>query len=73
MMQDDPPVTSAVDIFVKDLGIVLGEGRTLKAGLPLSAAAMQMFLAASGLGHGAADDSQVIRAYRALNGAGAKR
>jgi 3-hydroxyisobutyrate dehydrogenase len=73
MMQSDPPVTSAVDIFVKDLGIVLGEGRALKAGLPLSAAAMQMFLAASGLGHGAADDSQVIRAYRALNGAGAKR
>ena len=39
---------------------------------PLSAAAMQMFLAASGLGHGAADDSQVIRAYRALNGAARK-
>ena len=73
MMQDDPAVTSAVDIFIKDLGIVLGEARTLKAGLPLSAAAMQMFLAASGLGHGAADDSQVIRAYRALNGAGAKK
>jgi L-threonate 2-dehydrogenase len=73
MMQSDPAVTSAVDIFVKDLGIVLGEGRALKAGLPLSAAAMQMFLAASGLGHGAADDSQVIRAYRALNGEGVKR
>jgi 3-hydroxyisobutyrate dehydrogenase len=43
------------------------------AGLPLSAAALQMFLAASGLGHGAADDSQVIRAYRALNGAGVKK
>jgi L-threonate 2-dehydrogenase len=73
LMAGEPPVTSAVDIFVKDLGIVLGEARALKAGLPLSAAAMQMFLAASGLGHGAADDSQVIRAYRALNGAGAKR
>ncbi len=72
MMQADPAVTSAVDIFVKDLGIVLGEARALKAGLPLSSAAMQMFLAASGLGHGAADDSQVILAYRALNGAGKK-
>ncbi len=70
MMSDDPPVTSAVDIFVKDLGIVLGQARELKAGMPLSSAAMQMFLAASGLGHGAADDSQVIRAYRALNGGG---
>ncbi|MBK9133842.1 MAG: NAD(P)-dependent oxidoreductase [Betaproteobacteria bacterium] len=69
MMMDEPPVTSAVDIFVKDLGIVLGQGTQMRQGLPLAAAAMQMFLAASGLGHGAADDSQVIRAYRALNGA----
>ncbi len=68
MMMDDPPVTSAVDIFVKDLGIVLDQGKAQRLGLPLAAAAMQMFLAASGLGHGAADDSQVIRAYRALNG-----
>ena len=29
MMQSDPPVTSAVDIFVKDLGIVLGQAREL--------------------------------------------
>ena len=68
MMQDDPPVTSAVDIFVKDLGIVLDQARQMRQGLPLTAAAMQMFLAASGLGHGKADDSQVIRAYRAMNG-----
>jgi len=68
MMQDDPPVTSAVDIFVKDLAIVLDQGRQMRQGLPVAAAAMQMFLAASGLGHGKADDSQVIRAYRALNG-----
>jgi 3-hydroxyisobutyrate dehydrogenase len=70
MMTAEPPVTSAVDIFVKDLGIVLDQGRRARQGLPLAAAAMQMFLAASGLGHGAADDSQVIRAYRALNGKG---
>ena len=70
ILDGDYTPLSSVNIFVKDLGIVLGEARALKAGLPLSAAAMQMFLAASGLGHGAADDSQVIRAYRALNGAG---
>jgi 3-hydroxyisobutyrate dehydrogenase len=67
MLQDDPPVTSAVDIFVKDLGIVLEAGRDTKAALPLSALAHQMFLAVSGQGHGDLDDSQVIRAYRALN------
>lgn len=73
MMMNDPPVTSAVDIFVKDLGIVLDQGKLARQGLPLAAAAMQMFLAASGLGHGGADDSQVIRAYRALNGAAQKK
>lgn len=68
MLEAEPEVTSAVDIFVKDLGIVLEAGRGSRAALPLAALAHQLFLAASGAGHGAADDSQVIRAYRALNG-----
>jgi len=68
MLQDAPEVTSAVDIFVKDLGIVLQAGRDSKAALPLAAVAHQMFLATSGSGSGSADDSQVIRAYKALNG-----
>ena len=68
MLQADPEVASAVDIFVKDLGIVLDAGREAKAALPLAAAAHQLFLAASGRGEGAADDSQVIRTYYAMNG-----
>ena len=68
MLQVDPEVTSAVDIFVKDLGIVLEAGRDAKAALPLAAVAHQMFLAISGRGHGAEDDSQVIRTYHAMNG-----
>jgi 3-hydroxyisobutyrate dehydrogenase len=68
MLEVDPGVTSAVDIFVKDLGIVLDAGRDTKAALPLAAAAHQMFLATSGRGDGASDDSQVIRSYFALNG-----
>lgn len=68
MLQEEPEVTSAVDIFVKDLGIVLQAGRDTKAALPLAAVAHQMFLATSGRGDGNADDSQVIRAYKALNG-----
>jgi 3-hydroxyisobutyrate dehydrogenase len=67
MLMEEPPVTSAVDIFVKDLGIVLDAGRGEKAALPLAASAHQMFLAASGMGHGLRDDSQVVAAYRALN------
>lgn len=34
----DPVVASAVDIFVKDLGIVLDAGRAAKTALPLAAA-----------------------------------
>jgi putative dehydrogenase len=68
MLESDPNVTSAVDIFVKDLGIVLEAGREAKAALPMTALAYQFFNSTSGRGEGAADDSQVIGAYRALNG-----
>ena len=68
MLEGDPIVTSAVDIFVKDLGIVLEAGRDAKAALPIAALAHQMFLSVSGRGLGAVDDSQVIRAYRSLQG-----
>ena len=67
MLESGPPVASALDIFVKDLGIVLDAGHGARAALPLAAAAHQMFLAGSGQGHGTADDSQVVRAYRRLN------
>ncbi|UNK40074.1 NAD(P)-dependent oxidoreductase (plasmid) [Shinella sp. H4-D48] len=68
MLMQTPPVTSAVDIFVKDLGIALSAGHSAGMGLPLAAAAHQMFLAESGNGNGLADDSKVIAAYRRLNG-----
>lgn len=68
MLEVDPEVKSAVDIFVKDLGIVLAAGRDAKAALPLAALAHQLFLGSSGSGAGKADDSQVIRAYKALSG-----
>ena len=68
MVQADPPVSSAVDIFVKDLDIVLEAGRESKVALPLAAVAHQLFLASSGRGDGAADDSQLIRSYAVLNG-----
>jgi 3-hydroxyisobutyrate dehydrogenase len=72
MLDDNPEVKSAVDIFVKDLGIVLQTGHDIRAGLPIAAAAHQMYLAASGRGQGKADDSQVIQTYRAMNGVASK-
>lgn len=69
MLRADPEVSSAVDIFVKDLSIVLEAGRDAKAALPIAAVVHQLFLSTSGRGEGRADDSQVIRSYYALNGA----
>ena len=54
---------SAVDIFVKDLGLVLDTARRSKFPLPLSAAAHQMFMMASSAGHGGEDDSAVIKVF----------
>lgn len=68
MLETSPDVKSAVDIFVKDVGIVLDFGRDRRFPLPLSAATHQMFLAASGAGLGREDDSQVIRVYEAMTG-----
>ena len=54
---------SAVDIFVKDLGLVLDTARATKFPLPLSATAHQMFMQASSAGHGREDDSAVIKIF----------
>jgi putative dehydrogenase len=57
---------SAVNIFVKDLGIVLDAARKLTFPLPLTAAAHQMYLATAAHGHGGEDDSAVIKMFEAL-------
>lgn len=50
---------SAVDIFVKDLGIVSGEAAAAGADVPLAAAALALFREASAAGLGRADDAAV--------------
>ena len=54
---------SAVDIFVKDLGLVLDLARASKFPLPLSSTAHQMFMQASTAGFGREDDSAVIKIF----------
>ncbi|ROZ64461.1 L-threonate dehydrogenase [Ramlibacter sp. WS9] len=54
---------SAVDIFVKDLGIVLDLARSSKFPLPLSSTAHQMFMQASSAGFAKEDDSAVIKIF----------
>ena len=59
---------SAVEIFVKDLGIVLATGHELRFPLPIAATAHQQFLAAASAGHGREDDSAVVKVYERLAG-----
>jgi len=54
---------SAVDIFVKDLGLVLDMARASKFPLPLSSTAHQMFMQASSAGFAKEDDSAVIKIF----------
>ena len=54
---------SAVDIWLKDLGIVLDIAGRAKFSAPLTAAALQQFVAASGSGLGREDDSAVAKVY----------
>ncbi len=54
---------SAVDIFVKDLGLVLDMARATKFPLPLSSTAHQMFMQASTAGFAREDDSAVIKIF----------
>jgi putative dehydrogenase len=54
---------SAVDIFVKDLGLVLDVARASKFPLPLSSTAHQMFMQASTSGYAREDDSAVIKIF----------
>ncbi|WP_432189595.1 L-threonate dehydrogenase [Streptomyces sp. Tue6028] len=58
---------SAVDIFVKDLGLVLDSARPERFPLPLAATAHQMFLQASASGLGAEDDSAVIKIFPGID------
>ncbi len=68
ILQGDDTPLSAVNIFVKDLGIVLDQARALTFPLPMAAAAHQLFLAAAAHGEGAKDDAFVIRVWQALTG-----
>ena len=63
VLKGDYTPLSAVDIFVKDLGLVLDTARATKFPLPLSATAHQMFMQASTAGHGREDDSAVIKIF----------
>ncbi|RIK99235.1 MAG: 3-hydroxyisobutyrate dehydrogenase [Proteobacteria bacterium] len=68
VLDGDYAPRSAVDIFVKDLGIVQDMARAEKFPVPVAAAALQMFLMASAAGMGRDDDASVARLYGRITG-----
>jgi putative dehydrogenase len=69
VLDGDYTPRSAVDIFVKDLGIVQDMARQWRFPVPVAAAALQVFLMASGAGMGRDDDASVARIYARLTAA----
>jgi 3-hydroxyisobutyrate dehydrogenase-like beta-hydroxyacid dehydrogenase len=54
---------SSVNIWPKDLGIVLDIAKSAQFSAPITAAALQQFVAAAGMGHGQEDDAAVAKVY----------
>ena len=65
MRAEAPVVHSVLDTFVKDLAIVLTEGKKTNTPLFLAAAAHQQFIMASAAGFGREDDAAVVKLWRA--------
>jgi 3-hydroxyisobutyrate dehydrogenase len=68
VLKGDYSPASAVDIFVKDLGIVADMGRAEKFPTTLAANALQMFLMTSAAGMGREDDASVARMIAQMAG-----
>ncbi|XVF09451.1 hypothetical protein REPUB_Repub07fG0093700 [Reevesia pubescens] len=68
MLDNDYTPYSALDIFVKDLGIVAHECSAHKVPLHISTIAYQLFLAGSAAGWGRQDDAGVVKVYETLTG-----
>jgi putative dehydrogenase len=54
---------SSVNIWPKDLGIVLDIAKTAEFDAPITTAALRQFVAAAGMGHGQEDDAAVAKVY----------
>jgi 3-hydroxyisobutyrate dehydrogenase/putative dehydrogenase len=64
MVHGADEVKSALDIFVKDMGLVLDAARATSYPAPLASAAEQLYLAGRRAGLGRRDDSSVIEILR---------
>ena len=68
VLDGDYAPRSAVDIFTKDLGIVLDMAREARFPVPVAGAALQMYLMTAAAGMGKDDDASVARLYALIAG-----
>jgi 3-hydroxyisobutyrate dehydrogenase len=68
MLDDDFTPRSSVDIWVKDLALVLDTGKSLRMPLPMAAAAFQVVMMAAARGLGPIDDAAFVKVYEAFTG-----
>jgi 3-hydroxyisobutyrate dehydrogenase len=61
---EEPELTSRVDIFVKDLGLVEEATRSARLATPVAAAAQELFRLAASAGLGPKDDAMLARLLR---------
>ena len=66
VLADDYTPRSALDIWIKDLGIILEAGVENRFPLPLSAVAHQLYVMASAAGYGQLDDAAVIKVFEKI-------
>lgn len=72
VVDGDYTAKSAVDIFVKDLGLVTKTGLAMNFPLPLATTAYTMFANASNAGYGKEDDAAVIKTFAGIQLPGVK-
>ena len=66
VLADDYNARSTIDIWLKDLGLVMEMAQFLKLPVLLSATALQMFQMASSAGYGKQDDAAIVKIYEDL-------
>ena len=66
VLEGDYTPLSAVDIFVKDLGLVTDTAKAMHFPIPLASTAFSMFTSASNAGYGRWDDSAVIKIFNGI-------
>jgi 3-hydroxyisobutyrate dehydrogenase len=68
ILADDFTPHSAVEIWLKDLDLVVDTGKEMRLPMPLAAVAHQLFIMAAASGYGRLDDSAVIKVFEKLAG-----